>query len=92
MAQAVSCGRGCRISSAGAENVESIYGLMLTAWGFAGVLGPMLIAGLRQSTGQYDEAIYVIAGLMFLSTAIPVLVGAPAREAPPPQGVPAKVS
>ena len=76
----------------GAENVGSIYGLMLTAWGFAGVLGPTLIASLRQSTGQYNEALYVIAGLMFLSTAIPVLVGAPARGMHPPQGAPAKVA
>jgi len=75
----------------GAENVGSIYGLMLTAWGFAGVLGPTLIAGLRESTGRYDEALYVIAGLMVLSTAIPVFVGAPAR-AVQSQGAPAKVS
>jgi OFA family oxalate/formate antiporter-like MFS transporter len=75
----------------GAENVGSIYGLMLTAWSFAGVLGPMLIAALRESTGQYAEALYVIAGLMLLSTAIPAFVGAPAREAQP-KGVPAKVS
>ena len=61
------------------------------AWGFAGVLGPMLIAGLRQSTGQYDEALYVIAGLMCLSTVIPILVGAPARE-PQHTVAPAKVS
>jgi OFA family oxalate/formate antiporter-like MFS transporter len=75
----------------GAENVGSIYGLMLTAWGFAGVLGPMLIARLRESTGQYDEALYVIAGLMCLSTVIPVFVGAPARE-PQQSDVPVKVS
>lgn len=76
----------------GAENVGSIYGLMLTAWGFAGVLGPMLIAGLRQSTGQYNVALYVIAGLMFLSTAIPLFVGAPARGTHSPQGAPAKIA
>ena len=75
----------------GAENVGSIYGLMLTAWSFAGVLGPMLIAGLRESTGRYDEALYVIAGLMCLSTVIPIFVGAPARDAQP-RDVPAKVS
>ena len=34
----------------GAENVGSIYGLMLTAWSFAGVLGPMLIAAVCAST------------------------------------------
>ena len=66
----------------GAENVGSIYGLMLTAWGFAGVLGPMLIAGLRESTGQYDEALYVIAGLMCVSTVIPDLASARRRDAP----------
>ena len=59
----------------GAENVGSIYGLMLTAWSFAGVLGPTLIAALRQSTGRYDEALYVMAALMLLSTAIPAIVG-----------------
>jgi MFS transporter, OFA family, oxalate/formate antiporter len=75
----------------GAENVGSIYGLMLTAWGFAGVLGPMLIASLRQRTGQYNEALYVIAALMCVSTAIPLLVGAPAGEVRQKE-VPAKVS
>jgi OFA family oxalate/formate antiporter-like MFS transporter len=63
----------------GSENVGSIYGLMLTAWGFAGVLGPMLIAALRQSTGAYPDALYRIAVLMFLSLAIPVMVKAPAK-------------
>lgn len=61
----------------GPENVGSIYGLMLTAWGFAAVLGPLLTAGLRESTGRYDEALYVIAGIMLVSTAIPMLVGTP---------------
>ena len=74
----------------GAENVGSIYGLMLTAWGFAGALGPMVIAGLRESTGRYDEALYVISGLMCLSTVIPIFVGAPERERQ--QSVPVKVS
>src|SRR5262249_56484083 len=36
----------------GPKDVGSIYGLMLTAWGFAGVLGPTLIARIRQSTGH----------------------------------------
>ena len=59
----------------GAENVGSIYGLMLTAWSVAGVLGPMLIAELRESTGQYADALYVIAGLMLVSTIIPAMLG-----------------
>jgi len=66
----------------GAENVGSIYGLMLTAWSCAGVLGPMLIAALRQQTGQYGDALYMIAALMFAATIIPVLLGRSGRPAP----------
>jgi len=62
----------------GAEHVGSIYGLMLTAWGFAGVVGPTLIAALRQNTGGYNEALHAIAALMLISAAIPAIVGRPA--------------
>jgi OFA family oxalate/formate antiporter-like MFS transporter len=61
----------------GAENVGSIYGLMLTAWGFAGVFGPMLIASIRQSTGRYSNALYVIAAVMLCSAIIPLVVRPP---------------
>lgn len=62
----------------GPENVGSIYGLMLTAWGFAGVFGPLLIANIRQNTGHYSEALYVIAGVMLVSAIIPLIVRPPA--------------
>jgi OFA family oxalate/formate antiporter-like MFS transporter len=62
----------------GDEHVGSIYGLMLTAWGFAGVLGPTLIASIRQNTGAYTDALYVIAALMLVSTVIPAIVRRPA--------------
>jgi OFA family oxalate/formate antiporter-like MFS transporter len=61
----------------GARNVGSIYGLMLTAWGFAGLLGPTLIAHVRQSTGYYTEALDLISGIMLVSTALPFLVRPP---------------
>ena len=65
----------------GTEHVGSIYGLMLTAWSAAGVLGPTLIATLRESTGSYNQALYIIAGLMLVSAVIPLLVRPPAPEA-----------
>jgi len=61
----------------GAANVGSIYGLMLTAWGFAGVLGPTLIAYIRQTTGHYTEALDVIAGVMLIGAVIPFLIRPP---------------
>lgn len=64
----------------GTEHVGTIYGLMLTAWSFAGVLGPTLIASLRENTGSYDQAMYIIAGLMLVSAVIPLMVRPPAPE------------
>jgi OFA family oxalate/formate antiporter-like MFS transporter len=67
----------------GAENVGSIYGLMLTAWGFAGVFGPMLIANIRQSTGRYAQALTVIAVVMLCSAVIPLIVRPPYQRQEP---------
>ena len=64
----------------GAKNVGPIYGLMLTAWGFASAFGPLLIAYIRQSSGTYHGALHVIAGVMLISAVLPILVSPP-REA-----------
>ncbi len=61
----------------GPRNVGSIYGLMLTAWGFAGVCGPTLIAHVRQSTGHYTEALEIIAGIMLVSAVLPFVIRPP---------------
>src|SRR5882672_9162494 len=66
----------------GARNVGSIYGLMLTAWGLAGLLGPTLIAHVRQSTGYYTEALDIIAGIMVVSAVLPFLVRPPKLSIP----------
>jgi OFA family oxalate/formate antiporter-like MFS transporter len=61
----------------GSRNVGSIYGLMLTAWGCAGVCGPTLIAHVRQSTGFYTEALELIAGIMLVSAILPFIIRPP---------------
>lgn len=58
----------------GPTNVGSIYGLMLTAWGCAGVLGPTLIAQIRQRTGTYTEALDLLAVIMLLSAWLPLII------------------
>ncbi len=62
-------------------NVGSIYGLILTAWGFASAFGPLLIAHMRQSTGTYSSGLHVIAVVMALSAVLPLLVRPPALQA-----------
>jgi OFA family oxalate/formate antiporter-like MFS transporter len=64
----------------GARDVASIYGLMLTAWGFGSVLGPLLIARIRETTGYYGEALHIFALIMLLSAAIPFLVHPPSTR------------
>lgn len=58
----------------GPKNVGSIYGLMLTAWGFASAFGPLLIARMREVTHEYGGALHVIAGVLAVSIVLPFLV------------------
>ena len=64
----------------GPANVGSIYGLMLTAWGFAGVLGPTLIARIRQSSGHYAQALHVISISVLVSAILPLITRPPRVE------------
>jgi OFA family oxalate/formate antiporter-like MFS transporter len=64
----------------GSKNVGQVYGLMLTAWGIAGVVGPQLISYIRDSTGEYTTAFYMIAGIMLVSAVVPFIVRPPRRE------------
>ena len=64
----------------GPANVGSIYGLMLTAWGFAGVLGPTLIARIRQSSGHYAQALHVISIIALVSAILPLITRPPRAE------------
>jgi OFA family oxalate/formate antiporter-like MFS transporter len=61
----------------GSKNVGPIYGLMLTAWGCASAVGPLLIAYMRQTTGSYRGALHIIAGVMAISALVPILVSRP---------------
>jgi OFA family oxalate/formate antiporter-like MFS transporter len=64
----------------GPRDVGPIYGLMLTAWGFGSVLGPLLIAYVRESTGNYSEALYIISVIMLAGSVIPFIVHPPSEK------------
>jgi OFA family oxalate/formate antiporter-like MFS transporter len=59
----------------GAKNSGMIYGAMLTAWSAGGIVGPLLIASMN-----YRTALYVIAVLMFVSCALPLVARAMIRK------------
>lgn len=69
----------------GPANVGKIYGLMITAWGFGGVLGPILISRIIDTTDSYTAAFYIIAGILLVSSILPFIVRPPKRTAGIPQ-------
>jgi OFA family oxalate/formate antiporter-like MFS transporter len=64
----------------GSKNIGPIYGLMLTAWGFASAFGPLLIAHLRQSGTSFAYGLHVIAVIMLVSIVVPLIVRPPSTE------------
>src|SRR5438477_9574026 len=64
----------------GPKNVGPIYGLMLTAWSFASVFGPLYIARMRETAGNYAGALHMIAIVMLVSILLPIIVKPPRRE------------
>jgi OFA family oxalate/formate antiporter-like MFS transporter len=58
----------------GSKWIGSIYGLMLTAWSFGGVFGPLPIARIREVTGSYAGALTIIACVMLISSLLPLIV------------------
>ncbi len=61
----------------GSRNVGPIYGLMLTAWGFASYFGPQLIVKMLGPNGSYTRGLHVIAAIMILSLVLPIIVSPP---------------
>jgi len=66
----------------GTQMVGAIHGRLLTAWSVAGVIGPMLIAGVRQAQLDagvaknlvYDRTLYILAGLLLVGFIANLLV------------------
>jgi len=66
----------------GTQMVGAIHGRLLTAWSAAGVIGPFLIAAIRQTQLDagvaknlvYDHTLYIMAGLLLLGLICNALV------------------
>ena len=64
----------------GSKNVGPIYGLMLTAWGFASYFGPQLIVKMLSQAGSYTRGLHTIAVIMLVSTVLPIVVSPPKEK------------
>lgn len=51
----------------GLKHFGANYGLVFTAWGFGGFLGPMSAAAIMDASGNYHAAYYIFSALLVLA-------------------------
>ncbi len=61
----------------GTKNLGMNYGLIFTAWGFAGILGPMIGAWVRATYGSFLPAFWILSILGILGIIAALIVKAP---------------
>jgi MFS transporter, OFA family, oxalate/formate antiporter len=67
----------------GTKNLGLNYGALFTAWGAAGILGPMIAGRVFDATRSYQYAFYAAAGLALVALAS-LLLAKPTVQAPEP--------
>ena len=65
----------------GTRNMGVNYGLLFSAWGVAGIVGPVIAGRVFDATGDYQLAFFIAAGLAVVSLAALMLARQPGREA-----------
>lgn len=48
----------------GVRQLASIHGSILTAWGIAGVAGPLILAFMKETTGSYSATLQLFSGML----------------------------
>ena len=59
------------------------YGWILTAWGFAGIVGPIFVAVVKDRTGSFTGALPVIAIMLLVSMILPIVTHKPTERTGP---------
>jgi MFS family permease len=59
------------------------YGLLITAWGFAGVAGPLLAARVKDLTGSYTGTLVPVAIMLTVATILPCIARKPGTRPRP---------
>lgn len=58
----------------GTKELGAIHGYVLTAWAAAGLVGPLIISMVKDSTGSYAETLYVFSGFFVVALVISLLM------------------
>lgn len=62
----------------GTKNLGINYGWIYSAWGAAGVLGPIIGSQVREQTGAWTDAFWILAGLAVAAAVLALVTKAPA--------------
>jgi OFA family oxalate/formate antiporter-like MFS transporter len=62
----------------GTRHLGVNYGWILSAWGLAGIAGPLFVAFVKDRTGSYSGALPWIAGLLACAAILPLVTRRPA--------------
>jgi MFS family permease len=62
----------------GTRYLGANYGALLTAWGVAGLAGPLLAAYVKDMTGSFGAALPIVACMLLLAAALPLATRKPA--------------
>ena len=54
----------------GVRHLAAIHGTILTAWGIAGIAGPLVLAVMKEMTGGYELTLDLFEGMMVLAFVI----------------------
>lgn len=58
----------------GTKQLGAIHGYILTAWAMAGLMGPIIIAYVKDTTGDYSATLYVFTGFFFVALLISIMM------------------
>ncbi len=56
------------------------YGMLITAWGCAGVVGPLIAARAKDMTGSYTGTLFPVAIMLFIAIVLPLFVRKPGER------------
>ena len=58
----------------GTKQLGAIHGYILTAWAAAGLVGPIVVSWIRETTESYSLTLYIFTGAFVVALAISLLV------------------
>ena len=58
----------------GTKELSAIHGKILTAWGLAGIAGPLLLSWIKETSGSYTTTLYFFSACFIVSLGIAIFL------------------